>query len=273
MNTKGRKWALIIGIVLLLAGLIAAVKLVKERQEIRKQAAVAGGRFHIALSPNSGELASSQTLPIAIKFSAEDPASNHIAAISLRLSYEFTDSAPSLKIEDADSEASGTQIELNQGLFDSDWNCPINKVETGENAVIIEMLCANVSGGYQAPEYSAGDTSTWATLATVTFEADPQGATPQTEFTLRFDPTESIVTRKADGQDFLAIPESPAATVSLRIGELPGDVNGDGRVDIQDLSRLLSKWEHPADLGNADLNGDGVVNVGDLSILLSNWTG
>jgi len=265
MNTKSKKWPLIIGILLLLTGLIAAVMLVKERQEIRKQAAVTSGRFHVALSPDSGELEPAQTLPIAIKFSAEDPANNKIAAISLRLTYEFSDTTPSLIVENVD---------LNTAVFDpASWNCPINQVEVEEDRVTIELLCANVSEGYQAPEYVAGDTNTWATLATITLEADPQGANPQTEFTLRFDPTDSIVTRKTDGQDFLAIPETPAATIALRTGELPGDINSDGRIDIQDLSRLLSKWEGSADIGNADINKDGIVDIGDLSILLSNWTG
>jgi hypothetical protein len=49
----------------------------------------------------------------------------------------------------------------------------------------------------------------------------------------------------------------------------PGDINGDGTVNVFDLSILLSKWgtSDPA----TDLNSDGTVNVFDLSILLSNW--
>jgi hypothetical protein len=50
-----------------------------------------------------------------------------------------------------------------------------------------------------------------------------------------------------------------------------GDLNGDGVVNIFDLSILLSNWgtSNP----DADLNNDGVVNIFDLSILLSNWDG
>ena len=49
----------------------------------------------------------------------------------------------------------------------------------------------------------------------------------------------------------------------------PGDINGDGSVNIVDFSIMLSKW-NTSDPG-ADLNKDGAVNVVDFSILLSNW--
>jgi hypothetical protein len=48
-----------------------------------------------------------------------------------------------------------------------------------------------------------------------------------------------------------------------------GDINGDGAVNIFDLSILLSKWGTTD--ASSDLNKDGAVNVFDLSILLSHW--
>ncbi|MFZ9915983.1 MAG: dockerin type I domain-containing protein [Phycisphaerales bacterium] len=48
----------------------------------------------------------------------------------------------------------------------------------------------------------------------------------------------------------------------------PGDLNGDGTVNGQDLAILLSAW---GGTGPADINGDGTVNGQDLAILLSNW--
>lgn len=51
-----------------------------------------------------------------------------------------------------------------------------------------------------------------------------------------------------------------------------GDINKDGRVDVFDLSNLLSNWAKTGAIG-ADLNGDSVVNIFDLSILLNHWTG
>ncbi len=57
----------------------------------------------------------------------------------------------------------------------------------------------------------------------------------------------------------------PTPTVSFRIG----DINRDNKVDVQDLSFMLSNWGTSNAL--ADLNKNGTVNTLDLSILLSNW--
>lgn len=48
-----------------------------------------------------------------------------------------------------------------------------------------------------------------------------------------------------------------------------GDLNDDGKVDIFDLSHMLSEWGSTD--SNADLNHDGRVNIFDLSALLSDW--
>jgi beta-mannanase len=48
------------------------------------------------------------------------------------------------------------------------------------------------------------------------------------------------------------------------------DLNSDTKVNIQDLSILISKWS--TNTQPADINKDGVVNVQDLSILISKWT-
>ena len=49
---------------------------------------------------------------------------------------------------------------------------------------------------------------------------------------------------------------------------VPGDLNGDFRVDGNDAALLLNNW---GGTGIGDLNGDGTVGAGDLAILLSNW--
>ncbi|MEK9155675.1 MAG: hypothetical protein AAB360_00025 [Patescibacteria group bacterium] len=54
------------------------------------------------------------------------------------------------------------------------------------------------------------------------------------------------------------------------------DINGDGNVDIQDLSLLANYWgqEHPGDpFANLNPGEDEVVDIIDLSILASNWNG
>jgi hypothetical protein len=64
----------------------------------------------------------------------------------------------------------------------------------------------------------------------------------------------------------------------LVIGEKPqgdtrkrSDINGDGKVNLADLSILLFNWRK-TNLA-ADINSDGIVNIVDFSIMLSAWTG
>ncbi len=50
------------------------------------------------------------------------------------------------------------------------------------------------------------------------------------------------------------------------------DLNGDGKINIFDLSAFLRKWNSLTNIVDVDLNHDGRVNVFDLSILLKSWS-
>jgi hypothetical protein len=64
---------------------------------------------------------------------------------------------------------------------------------------------------------------------------------------------------------------SPTATPTpTPVTQKLGDANGDSKIDIQDLSFLLTHW-NKNDAPTADFNHDGTINISDLSILLSNW--
>jgi len=70
--------------------------------------------------------------------------------------------------------------------------------------------------------------------------------------------------------DRLTVTLSPLAA-DLAFGVLPGDVTGDGQVDIRDLSAirgsLLMSADDEAYLVRADLNADGIVNLRDVQLL------
>jgi hypothetical protein len=51
---------------------------------------------------------------------------------------------------------------------------------------------------------------------------------------------------------------------------IPGDVNGDGVVNVTDLLAIMDVWGPCTDCP-ADLNGDGLVNVVDLLEVIGNW--
>jgi len=56
-------------------------------------------------------------------------------------------------------------------------------------------------------------------------------------------------------------------------GEMPelvaGDVNGDGTIDISDVSATVREWDGTTVA--ADINGDGVVDISDVSTIVRNW--
>jgi len=75
-----------------------------------------------------------------------------------------------------------------------------------------------------------------------------------------------------------ALDSDPSTKPYLVISEgvpTPGDIDGDGDVDLADLSLLLAAYNTCTGDANfnpaADLDGDGCVDLADLSILLSNY--
>ncbi|MEZ6191239.1 MAG: PQQ-dependent sugar dehydrogenase [Phycisphaerales bacterium] len=61
----------------------------------------------------------------------------------------------------------------------------------------------------------------------------------------------------------------------FRIG-LPGDINADGFVGIQDLNIILGNWNQSVTLGNRFMGdiagiGDGFIGIDDLNVVLTNW--
>lgn len=51
----------------------------------------------------------------------------------------------------------------------------------------------------------------------------------------------------------------------------PGDVNGDGNINLVDLATLLGNFAKPGNRSQGDLDGNGSINLSDLSQLLANF--
>ena len=54
---------------------------------------------------------------------------------------------------------------------------------------------------------------------------------------------------------------------------IPGDLDGDGFVGINDLNLVLGNWNQSVPPGNplADSSGDGFIGIDDLNTVLGNW--
>ena len=67
-------------------------------------------------------------------------------------------------------------------------------------------------------------------------------------------------------------PELRRGGFRVASGLMPGDANGDGRVDINDLTIVLSNFgQTEMTWQSGYFTGDGTVDVNDLTILLSNF--
>jgi hypothetical protein len=55
---------------------------------------------------------------------------------------------------------------------------------------------------------------------------------------------------------------------------VPGDVNGDGLVNIDDLLAVINAWGQTGRPGSiaADVTDNGVVNIDDLLFVINNWS-
>lgn len=189
-------------LLLTLVGIPLGVFLIKQHQEIRKKAAVPGGEATVSLSPPSGSYQIGQSFPVSIFFKT---ANVSISGVAIRITYPYNGSTPELT-------ASGIQINPSL-LTTGDWSCPVKTITPEGGIIKIDIACLNTNiAGFA--------TSTETLLASFNLIANQIPATNPT--ILSFDPTQSIITRKSDGQDTLLIPTSTGSyTITLQTTPTP----------------------------------------------------
>ncbi|KKQ43185.1 MAG: hypothetical protein US60_C0006G0029 [Microgenomates group bacterium GW2011_GWC1_37_8] len=175
-------------ILVAVGGFVAGLFLLRERQDLREEAAVPTGQAKVSIKPESGSFNVGDDVPMQIYF---NPANIPISGVAVRLTYGFSGSSP---------EVSVSAINVNATMLSTgDWTCPTQESRQEGSDVVIEIACANTS--------SAGFVANSDTLlADVTLKVNK--APSVSPFLVRFDPAESVITRKSDNSDILLIPTS-----------------------------------------------------------------
>jgi ligand-binding sensor domain-containing protein len=79
----------------------------------------------------------------------------------------------------------------------------------------------------------------------------------------------------ADGDLWVSTLSEGVTEVVLHQQNSPGDTNGDGSVNVDDLLVVINGWgvcSAPPATCQGDLNGNGIVDVDDLLMVIDNWT-
>ena len=96
---------------------------------------------------------------------------------------------------------------------------------------------------------------------------DVPGFTPNSQFQIRFTASDtgngSVVEA---GVDSIVI-----STIDCENPDCPGDIDGNGAVDVSDLLAVIGAWGNAG--GPEDIDGNGSVDVGDLLAVISAWGG
>lgn len=189
MPADKKKIAVAIFLVLVLVGgFIAGLILVRQRQDIREEAAVPGGEATVRLSPETGSFEVGDSFPVSVSFNTNGIP---VSGISVRLRYPYSGTTPELTV---------SGLTLNSSLLSSgDWSCPTRDVSEENGNVIIDVGCANTSAaGYS----TASDVQLFRFNLTV-------GRTPSVNpVPLTFDNNQTVITSESTGEDIALIPSS-----------------------------------------------------------------
>lgn len=179
--------AVLLIVVVAIGGFVTGLYLLRQRQEVREQAAVPGGEARVVISPDSGNYDIGDTINTSVSFNTSGIP---VSGIAVRLTYPYTGSTPEVTV---------SGIRVASGLLSTgNWACPTQNASQQNGNVVIDIACANTSAiGFS--------TTTDSLLANIDLKVN---RAPAGQFEVKFDPSASVVTRKSDNQDILLIPSS-----------------------------------------------------------------
>lgn len=174
-------------------------------------------------------------------------------------------------------EPAGSELEAEVAAALNDWQAA---------GVDVDAILARVTVRYGEAARFGPDVRAWVTLRGAADDPDrsfvilisPDEAAPRAALI----PAIGVVlggTLGSGALDPVLDPSGPrrptladGRALSERLSAIPGDLNGDGRVDFEDLLLLAEAFGRRGVNLAADLNGDGVVDAADLDLLRENYT-
>lgn len=175
------------------SGFLVGLYLLQEQQDIREQAAVPGGQATVSISPSSGDFEVGDNITAEVSFNTSGIP---ISGVAVRLLYPFSGISPEISV---------IRVQVDEDLLASgNWSCPTrNAFQQGGN-VFIDVACANLSA-------SGFVSNSNIKLATIEMRVNRLPST--NPLVLRFDPQQSVITRRNDNQDILLIPQSQGSYI------------------------------------------------------------
>lgn len=269
----------LVAVFLLVIGVVAGIALVQKPQEFREQAAPSTTLF---VSPNTQSVPTGSDITVSVLMNT---GSNQVAGMDIVLTYD-----PSILEVVSISKGQGvtafdsviknsidnTAGKVSYSLFSVDKTKAVSGSSISTLDVIAKVKDAAPVGNYTialANESSVAALNEGQNVvvskvpATFTVTSAPVTATitstPTASATATNAPTSPPSNDGNSNNNNNNGNNNPPA-----LGKR-GDLNGDGKINILDLSIILSKFLRGS--GNSDLNGDGKTNILDLSIFLSSW--
>ncbi len=261
----------IVALFLLLVGVVAGIVLVQRPQDVRREAAAATS---LSISPTSQTKSAGDAVAFSVVMNT---GVNQVVGMDLKLMYD-----PSV--------LSVTSISKGQAISGFDTIIR-NTVDNTNGTIVYSLFSVDKTKAVYGSD-----------LPVLTIAATVKSTAPSGTHTITFAP-ETSVAAISEGQNVIAsmvngslvistanelntiAPTSTSVPVATGVptattapssgGSVPpaigkrGDLNGDGKVNVLDLSILLTQFLRGGSTG--DLNGDGKVTILDLSILLSSW--
>ncbi len=175
----------VVTLIVLSAGIVAGLLLVRQPQDFREKAAVPTGTARIYLTPETKTISAGETFTATILF---DTAGIAISGLTVKLEYPYTGDEPPI---------SATSVEINPSLvLDSNWDFPYKNITEEGGAGKIEIAGLSTStAGYT--------TDGQENLATITFRGNRSGT-----INVSFNANESVIASKDAEEDILLIPQS-----------------------------------------------------------------